>query len=115
MHNNIELTGQCIKFVGHINIGFRRRGIAAGVVVYENERRGVQLKRAFDNLARINRCVIHRAGTHQFVGDNVVFLVEKQHMKFFSVFLGYFGAAIVDHLVPVCQCRFVHDAALPEV
>ena len=53
MHDNIELTGQCIKFAGHINIGFRRRGIAAGVVVYDNERRGAKLKRAFDSLARI--------------------------------------------------------------
>ena len=59
--------------------------------------------------------MIHRAGTHQIVGDNVVFLVKKQHMKFFSGFLDYFGAAIVDHLVLVCHCRFVHDAALPEV
>ena len=37
--------------------------------------------------------MIHHAGTHQFVGDNVVFLVEKQHMKFFFVF-------------PVPQCSF---------
>ena len=35
MHNNIELTGQRIKLAGHINIGFRWRGIVAGVVVYE--------------------------------------------------------------------------------
>ena len=94
MHHNIELTGQCIKFVGHINIGFRWRAIVAGVVVYENERRGALFKRAFGNLARINRCVIHHAGIHQFVGDNVVFLVEKQHMKFFFVF-------------PVPQCLFL--------
>ena len=35
MHNNIELIGQCIKLFGHINIGFRWRGIVAGVIVYE--------------------------------------------------------------------------------
>ena len=35
-------------------------------------------------------------------------------MKFFLVFLGNFRAAMADHLVPVCQRWFVHDAALPE-
>ncbi len=94
MHNNIELIGQCIKLFGHINIGFRWRGIVAGVVVYENGRRGALFKRALGNLPWINSCVIHRAGTHQFVGDNLVFLVEKQHMKIFFVF-------------PVPQCLFL--------
>ena len=115
MDNNIELTGQCIKLVCHINIGFGGCRVAAGVVVHQNEARRAQFKRAFDNLARINGCVIHRAGAHHFIGYNVVFLVKKQHMKFFFVFFGYFGAAIADHLVPICQCRFVHNAALPEV
>ena len=59
--------------------------------------------------------MIHCTGAHHFIGDNVVFLFEDQHMKFLLVFLSNFRAAIADHLVPVSQRRFVHDAALPEV
>ena len=115
VNDNIELAGEPIKLIGHINIGFGGRGVTAGVVMHQNEGRCAQFKRAFDNLTRLNWCVIHRAGAHHFIGDNVVFLVEEQHMKFFLVLLGNFRAAIANHLVPVCQRRFVHDAALPEV
>ena len=115
MNDDIELAGQRIKLIGHINIGSRGRGVAAGMVMHQNEGLCAQFKRGFDNLTRMNRCVIHHTGAQHLIGDNVDFLVVEQHMRFLPVFLGNFRAAIADHRVPVCQCWFVRDAALPEV
>ena len=50
----IELADQRIKLVGHINIGYPGRGVAAGVVMHQKEVWCARFKRAFDNLMRIS-------------------------------------------------------------
>ncbi len=86
----------------------RRRRVAGGVVVHQDERGGRQFQRAFDHFARIDRGVVERAGLLYFVSDQLVALVEEQDAKLLLVGERHAGAAIADHVVPGRQ----RDAAL---
>ena len=54
---------------GHLDVGLAGRRIAGGVVVDEDQRRGVQLERPLDHLARVDRHVIDGAARLFLVRD----------------------------------------------
>src|ERR1700756_5148105 len=56
----------------------------------------VELERALDHFAGIDRRVIDGAGLILLVGDEVVSLVEKQDAKMLLALEAHGGAAIVD-------------------
>ena len=61
--------------LGHVDIGPRRRGIAGGMIVDEDQGCGRKLQRPPHNLARIDRRMIDRAPPLNLVGDQCVALV----------------------------------------
>ena len=61
---------------------------------------GVQFKRPFDDLARIDGHVINGAFALFFVGDEDIFGIQKQNAELFSVAVGHDCVAIVDQRVP---------------
>jgi len=54
---NSQGFGGLYHLARHLDIGPAGGGIAAGMVVNQNDRRGAELQRALDDLARINRRV----------------------------------------------------------
>src|SRR6059058_6078701 len=58
------------------------------------------IKRALDDLARIDRGVVDGAGLLHFVRDQLVALVEEQQAKLLLVGERHAGPDIVDHVVP---------------
>ena len=51
------------------------------MVVYQDQRGRRQFQRALDHFARIDRRVVDGADLLQFVGDELVALVEEQHAE----------------------------------
>jgi hypothetical protein len=64
---------------GHVDVGMGGGGIAAGVVVDQDDVAGRQLKGPAHDLARIDRRMVDRAAVLDFVGDQLVFLVEEEN------------------------------------
>ena len=54
------------------------------MVVHQDEGRRRQLQRAFDDLARIDRGVIHRAFGLNLIGNQHVLAVQEQHLEFLA-------------------------------
>jgi len=70
------------------------------VVVHEDQRRCRQFERTLDDLARIDRRVVDRAGLLQLIDDQLIALVEKQDTKLLFLGKSHGGAAIVDNARP---------------
>ena len=63
---------------GHLDIVFTGAGMAARVIMHENDRPGADLERALHHFARENRRVIDRAALMHFFDQQMVFAIEEQ-------------------------------------
>ena len=61
----------------------------SGMVVHQDDGGSGEFERALDHLARIDRRVIDGADLLDFVGDELVALVEKQHAELLAVGEGH--------------------------
>ena len=77
VHGDPERLCDVDDRLGHLDVGLRRRRIAGGVVVHQDDRGRGQLERALDDLARIDRRVVDRTGLLQLIGNELVALVEQ--------------------------------------
>ncbi len=59
-------------------------GSPEGMIVDQDQRVGEQFQRSAPHLARIDRSVIDGSEIHDFVGDELVILVEEQHPELFT-------------------------------
>ena len=66
----------------------------------KDDRAGVQFKRAFCNLARIDRDMIDRAFRLFLIRDEDVLAVEVENAKLLHLQMGHGGVAIVQQSVP---------------
>ena len=105
VHRNAERSRHRDDLLRHLDVGMRRRRIAGWVIVDEDHGCGRKLERPFDDLARIDRCVIDRTGLLHFVGNQLVALVEKKDAELFPLGEGLGAAAIVEHGRPGRECR----------
>ena len=80
-------------------IGARRRGVARGMVVHENDCRCRQLQRALDDFAHVDGRVVDGAVALHFIGDEAVALVEKEDAELLAVLVALRGAQIIEHLL----------------
>jgi hypothetical protein len=78
VHRDAEGLRHLDDLAGHLDVGARRGRIARGMVVHQDDGGGGELQRALDDFARIDRRVIDGADLLDFVGDELVALVEKQ-------------------------------------
>ena len=76
-----EVLAPLLDFLGHAEIGLRRRRIARRVVVDQDQGAGVQHQRPLDHLARIDRDMVNRAGREKLIGDDAVLAVEVEDVE----------------------------------
>ena len=76
-----EILAPLLDLLGHAEIGLRRRRIARGVVVDQDQGAGVQHQRPLDHLARIDRDMVDRAGREKLIGDDAVLAVEVEDVE----------------------------------
>src|SRR3546814_1501741 len=76
-----ELLGGAAQFLGHGDVGGRGLGVAARMVVDEDEGGGAQLEGALHHLAGVDRGVVDGALLLHLVGDQAVALVEEQQAE----------------------------------
>ena len=100
VHGNAERLRHVDDRLRHLDVGVRRRWVARGVIVDEDDRGRRKLQRPLDHLARIDRRVVHGADLLQFVDDQLVALVEEQHAELLLVGERHRRAAIVEHARP---------------
>jgi hypothetical protein len=70
------------------------------MIVHQDQRRGAELKRALDNLARIDGRVVNGSALLPLVPDQHVLAVEEQDVELLDLTVRDLGAAIIDKLVP---------------
>jgi hypothetical protein len=81
VHGNAERCGDVDDRLCHLDIRLRRRRVAGGVIVHQEDRGRRQFQRPLDHFARIDRRVIDRANLLHLVGYQLIALVEKQDAK----------------------------------
>lgn len=112
VHRYSKWIGDADDRLRHLDVGLRGRRIAAGMVVHEDHGGCGQFQRPLDDLARLNRGVIDRAGLLYLVGDQLVALVEKENAKLFFLGESHAGATVADDVVPRRQRDTPLDLAL---
>ena len=100
VHGNPERPGDIDDRLGHVDVGARRRWIAGGMIMHQDDRSRGELECALDHLARIDRRVVDSAGPLHLVGDDGIALVEKENAELFLLGEALRGAAIVEHARP---------------
>ena len=105
VHGNAERSCHRDDLLRHLDVGMRRCRIAGRMIVDEDHGCRRKLESPFDDLARIDRRVIDRAGLLHFVGDQLVALVEKEDAKLLLLGEGLGAAAIIEHGRPGRECR----------
>ena len=79
--------------------------------MHQDQGRRLQLERALDDLAGIDRRVVDRTALLPFVPDQHVLAVEKQDVELLDLAMGDMRGAVIDQLVPrvdhrpLVQCR----------
>jgi len=84
MQHDAEFFSGVADFFGHVDVVAGWRRITGGVVVDQDDCRGVEFKGAFDDFAQINGRVVYGAALLDFVGDEDIFLVQEQHPELFG-------------------------------
>jgi len=100
VHGNAERARDLDDRPRHVDIGARRRRVAGGMVVHQNDRGRGELERALDHFARVNWSVVDGAGLVLLVGDEMVALVEEQDAEVLLALETHGGAAVVEHARP---------------
>ena len=62
VHGNPERPRDVDDRARHVDIGARRRRVAGGMVVHQNDRGSGEFEGALDHFARVNRSVVDGAG-----------------------------------------------------
>ena len=75
MHRYVKCFCSLNDFPRHVNIRLRGLGVAAGVVVDQNQGCGADFQCAFHDFPGIGGCVVHGSGLLDFVGQQFVLLV----------------------------------------
>ena len=99
-------------FVGEGHVGIRRAGVAAGVVVDENNGCGTQCKGAAHDFPRENGGLVDGALLVDLVGDEHVLAVHVENAELFGFFARHLGGAVVDEAGPGGEHRLLHHAGL---
>lgn len=100
VQRHTQRRARSCDFFGHGDVGLRRRRIPRRVIMHEDQRRGVDLERALDDLARVDRHVIDRAPRLCLVGNENVLAIKEQHAEFLDILVGQCGVAILQKRVP---------------
>src|SRR5204863_72548 len=79
---------------GHRDVRLRGGRVARGMVVHQDQGRRLQLERALDDLAGIDRRVIDRTALLPFVPDQHVLAVEKQDVELLDLAMGDMRGAV---------------------
>ena len=108
MQHDAKHPGGILDLGGHVDIGLGRRGVARRMVVHQDQRRGIQLQRPLDHLARVDGHMVDRALGLFLVRDQHVLAIEEQDAELFGFAVAHRGMAIVQQRIPGRQNGLVH-------
>ena len=91
-HAHIDDRQDLGERLGQFDVLTARQGAARGVVVRQDDRRGVQPQRLLDDLARVDRGPVDRAVEQLPPGEHLVAAVEEQTGERFVFQSGQFEA-----------------------
>src|SRR5690554_482959 len=100
VQRDAERPGDVVDVLGHAHIGGRGRRVTRGVIVHQDDGGSGEFERAADHLARIDGGVIDGAGLLHLIGDQPVFLVQKQNAELLDALIGHLAVAVLDQLRP---------------
>ena len=104
---HVDQIQRIAQAAGKHNIGFRRLGAAAGMVVRDNQRAGVHFQRLLHHLAHIHGVFRHRAAPQLALADQPVALVEKQRQRYLHFFMPQLQAQKIGHRLRVFEADIV--------
>ena len=105
MQHDAQRRRGLAHLAGHGKVVRRGRGIAARVVVHQDQPHRVQFQRPPNHLARIDRRVVDGAAALRLVGLQPVAAVQEQHADLLDRLARQDGGQIADQRVPVGQHR----------
>ena len=86
--------------VGHLDIGAAGFGRAGGVIVDEDDCACAKVQRPADHLTRVDRGFIDRAFALNFVGNQAVAGIEKQHTDPLDGQVRHVDGQVIDQRLP---------------
>src|ERR1700730_4669580 len=105
VHGHAERLGGFDDIFGDGDVRLGRSRVARGVVVHQDQRRGLEFERPLDHFAGIDRCVIYRSALLLLMLDQYVLAVEEQDVKLLDLAMGDICRAVIDELVPGADHR----------
>ena len=81
MQSQAEILAALLDFLRHGDIRLRWRGITGGVIVDHDEGACVQYQRPFDDLAGIDRDMVHGSDRKLLVRDHAIAPVEVEDVE----------------------------------
>jgi len=95
-----ERGGGLLDILGHGDVGLGWGRIARRMIVHQDQRRGAELERALDDLARIDRRMVDGSALLAFILDQYILAIEEQDVELLDLAVRDLGAAVIDKLVP---------------
>src|SRR6516162_3147851 len=105
VHGHAERRGGSDDVLGDGDVRLGGGRVARGMVVHQDQRRGLELECALDHLARIDRRVVDRPALLLLVLDQYVFAVEEEDVELLDLAMRDVRCAIIDQLVPRAEHR----------
>ena len=100
VHGDAERACRLDDVAGDGDVGLGRGRVARGMVVHQDQGRGLQFEGALDDLAGVDRGVIDGAPLLPLMRDQCVAAVEEQQVELLDLAVGDVGAAVIDQPVP---------------
>ena len=94
-----RVTG-ALDLFGHVNVCGRWGGITRWMIVHKDQSRRIEIERAFDHLAWVDRDMINSAYALNFIRDQDVLAIKEQYAKQFGVAVRHGHAAVIQQCVP---------------
>ena len=115
MERNRRQRQRCLQFGRHVDVGPRRLGLAAWMVVDEDHCFGVMPQGCIDDLAHIHGRLFDRAAGQYFLGNQPVTVVELQDHEMLDRFMCQPSHAEMLNPAPACQDMAVLDIGMAQV
>jgi len=93
------------NILGDGDVGLRGGRVARRMIVHQDQRRSLELERALDHLAGIDRGVVDRPALLLLVLDQRILAVEEEDVELLDLAMRDVRGAIINELVPRADHR----------
>ena len=103
VQHDAERAGGRLHLRRHLDIGAGRGGVAARVVVDQDDGGGAEVEAPLYHFPRVDGGVVHRAARLFLIGDQAVAGVEEQHAELLDRLPRHGGVEVAGQPVPVVE------------